>query len=107
MVVFDRPKSLIDVPFHYCPGCTHGIVHRLVAEAMDELGIEGKTIGIAPVGCAVMADVYKRQEPSEELKKEIQNYVKNNTAPYQSPRIVEFRAELPKTISGKLQRNKL
>ena len=40
MVVFDRPKSLIDVPFHYCPGCTHGIVHRLVAEAMDELGIE-------------------------------------------------------------------
>ena len=58
MVVFDRPKSLIDVPFHYCPGCTHGIVHRLVAEAMDELGIEGKTIGIAPVGCAVMAYDY-------------------------------------------------
>ena len=58
MVVFDRPKSLIDVPFHYCPGCTHGIVHRLDAEAMDELGIEGKTIGIAPVGCAVMAYDY-------------------------------------------------
>lgn len=42
MVVFDRPHSLIDVPMHYCPGCTHGIVHRLVAETIDELGIEEK-----------------------------------------------------------------
>ena len=58
MVVFDRPKSLIDVPLHYCPGCTHGIVHRLVAEVIEELGIEGKTIGIAPVGCSVMAYDY-------------------------------------------------
>ena len=58
MVVFDRPKSLIDVPLHYCPGCTHGIVHRLVAEVIDELGIEGRTIGIAPVGCSVMAYDY-------------------------------------------------
>jgi len=58
MVVFDRPKSLIDVPTHYCPGCTHGIVHRLVAEAIDELGIEGTTVGIAPVGCSVMAYDY-------------------------------------------------
>ena len=58
MVVFDRPKSLVDVPMHYCPGCTHGIIHRLVAEVVDELGIEGKTIGIAPVGCAVMAYNY-------------------------------------------------
>ncbi|MEG1887708.1 MAG: thiamine pyrophosphate-dependent enzyme [Oscillospiraceae bacterium] len=57
-VVFDRPKSLIDVSTHYCPGCAHGIVHRLVAEAIDELGIEGRTIGIAPVGCAVMAYDY-------------------------------------------------
>ena len=57
-VVFDKPKSLADVPFHYCPGCTHGIIHRLVAEAIDELGIEGKTIGVAPVGCAVMAYDY-------------------------------------------------
>ena len=55
MVVFDKPKSLTDAPFHYCPGCTHGIVHRLVAEVIDELGIEGRTIGIAPVGCSVMA----------------------------------------------------
>ena len=58
MVVFQKPKSLTDVPFHYCPGCTHGIIHRLVAEAIDELGIEGKTVGIAPVGCAVLAYNY-------------------------------------------------
>jgi 2-oxoglutarate ferredoxin oxidoreductase subunit beta len=53
--VFERPKSLTDAQFSYCPGCTHGIVHRLVAETIDELGIEGRTIGIAPVGCSVMA----------------------------------------------------
>ena len=58
MVVFEKPKSLCDVPLHYCPGCTHGIIHRLVAEAIDELGIEGRTIGVAPVGCAVMAYNY-------------------------------------------------
>ncbi len=57
-VVFDKPKSLASVPFHYCPGCTHGIIHRLVAEAIDELGIEGRCIGVAPVGCAVMAYDY-------------------------------------------------
>ena len=54
-VIFDRPASLADVPFSYCPGCTHGIAHRLIAETIDELGIEGKTIGVAPVGCSVMA----------------------------------------------------
>ncbi|HET6351663.1 MAG TPA: thiamine pyrophosphate-dependent enzyme [Coriobacteriia bacterium] len=54
-VIFQRPKSLTDLQFSYCPGCTHGITHRLVAETLDELGIEGKTIGIAPVGCSVMA----------------------------------------------------
>jgi len=58
MVVFDKPKALSPVPFHYCPGCTHGIVHRLVAEAIDDLGIEGDTIGIAPVGCSVFAYNY-------------------------------------------------
>ena len=58
MVVFEKPKSLTDAPLHYCPGCTHGIIHRLVAQAIDELGIEGKTIGVAPVGCAVMAYNY-------------------------------------------------
>ena len=58
MFVFQKPKALTDAPFHYCPGCTHGIIHRLVAEVIDELGIEGKTIGIAPVGCSVMAYDY-------------------------------------------------
>ena len=58
MVVFDKPHALTDAPLHYCPGCTHGIIHRLVAEAIDELGIEGKTIGVAPVGCSVMAYNY-------------------------------------------------
>ncbi|MGI6561772.1 MAG: thiamine pyrophosphate-dependent enzyme [Clostridia bacterium] len=51
-VVFDRPHALVDVSMHYCPGCTHGIVHRLVAEVIDELNIEGTTIGVSPVGCA-------------------------------------------------------
>jgi len=60
MIVFEKPKALTDVPMHYCPGCTHGIIHRLVAEVIDELGIEGKTIGIAPVGCSVMAYDYFR-----------------------------------------------
>lgn len=57
-VVFDKPKALLDVPMHYCPGCTHGIVHRLVAETIDELGILDKTIGVAPVGCSVFAYNY-------------------------------------------------
>lgn len=57
-IVFQKPKALADVPFHYCPGCTHGIIHRLVAEAIDELGIQEKTIGVAPVGCAVFAYNY-------------------------------------------------
>ncbi len=56
--VFKKPQALTDVPLHYCPGCTHGIIHRLVAEAIDELGIVGKTVGVAPVGCAVMAYDY-------------------------------------------------
>jgi 2-oxoglutarate ferredoxin oxidoreductase subunit beta len=55
---FSNPKSLSDNMTHYCPGCTHGIVHRLVAEAIDELGIRGRTVGIAPVGCAVLAYNY-------------------------------------------------
>jgi len=57
-VVFERPKALIDVPMHYCPGCTHGIIHRLVAEALDELGVQDRAIGVAPVGCAVFAYDY-------------------------------------------------
>lgn len=54
-IVFEKPKSLTDAELSYCPGCTHGIIHRLVAQAIDELGIEDETIGVAPVGCAVMA----------------------------------------------------
>ncbi len=50
--VFKKPHALTDLPMHYCPGCTHGIVHRIVAEAIDELGIEGTTVGVSPVGCA-------------------------------------------------------
>jgi 2-oxoglutarate ferredoxin oxidoreductase subunit beta len=51
--VFKRPKSLTDVPFHYCPGCHHGIVHRLVAECIDHYKLREKTIGVASVGCSV------------------------------------------------------
>ena len=58
MIVASRPKSMTTAPTHYCPGCTHGIIHRLVAEAIDTLGIEGRTIGVAPVGCSVLAYNY-------------------------------------------------
>ncbi|HIU49710.1 MAG TPA: 2-oxoglutarate oxidoreductase [Candidatus Limousia pullorum] len=57
-VVFERPHALADVPMHYCPGCTHGIVHRLVAEVIDELGVEGNAVGVASVGCSVMSYDY-------------------------------------------------
>jgi len=57
-VVFDRTKGLLDVPTHYCPGCTHGIIHRLVAEAIEELGILDRAVGVAPVGCSVLAYDY-------------------------------------------------
>ena len=56
--VFGRPKSLKDDIFHYCPGCGHSIVHRLIAEVIDELGIRGKTIGTLPAGCAVFCHRY-------------------------------------------------
>ena len=58
MIVFDKPKALTDAPLHYCPGCTHGISHRLVAEAIDSLGIAGETIGVASVGCSVFTYNY-------------------------------------------------
>ncbi len=54
-VVFERPRSLLPVVTNYCPGCTHGIVERLVAESIDELDCEGETIGVVPVGCSVLA----------------------------------------------------
>lgn len=57
-VVYDRPRSFTDTPTHYCPGCTHGVAHRLIAEVIDEMGIREKTIGVAPVGCSVFAYNY-------------------------------------------------
>ncbi len=57
-VVFERPKALLDVSTHYCPGCTHGIIHRILCEVIDEMGIEGDAIGVCPVGCSVMAYDY-------------------------------------------------
>jgi 2-oxoglutarate ferredoxin oxidoreductase subunit beta len=56
--VFERPQALADIPTHYCPGCTHGIIHRLIAEVLDELKLVDRTIGVAPVGCAVLAYNY-------------------------------------------------
>jgi 2-oxoglutarate ferredoxin oxidoreductase subunit beta len=57
-IVFQKPKSLTDTPLHYCPGCTHGIIHRLVAQAIDGLDMQAQTVGVAPVGCAVFAYNY-------------------------------------------------
>jgi len=56
--IFKRPEALTDKPLHYCPGCTHGIIHRLVAQAIDELGLRDRTVGVCPVGCAVFAYDY-------------------------------------------------
>ncbi len=57
-VVYQRPESFTDLTTHYCPGCTHGVAHRLVAEVIDEMGLREKTIGVAPVGCSVFAYKY-------------------------------------------------
>lgn len=56
--VYSRPRLMDDRNMHYCPGCSHGVVHKLVCEVIDELGIENNTIGVAPVGCAVFAYHY-------------------------------------------------
>lgn len=57
-VIYQRPESFTDTHTHYCPGCTHGVAHRLVAEVIDEMGLREKTIGVAPVGCSVFAYNY-------------------------------------------------
>jgi 2-oxoglutarate ferredoxin oxidoreductase subunit beta len=57
-LVYERPESLTDLHTHYCPGCTHGVAHRLLAEALDELGLREKTVLVAPVGCSVFAYNY-------------------------------------------------
>lgn len=56
--VYGKPTLMNDTPMHYCPGCSHGVVHKLVAEVIEEMGVEEKTIGICPVGCAVFAYRY-------------------------------------------------
>ncbi|MFA5039518.1 MAG: thiamine pyrophosphate-dependent enzyme [Candidatus Omnitrophota bacterium] len=62
---YARPETLRDAPTHYCAGCGHGIIHRMVAEVVDELQIQGQTIAVAPVGCAVIAYDYWRLDCSE------------------------------------------
>lgn len=57
-VVYQRPEMLVDINTHYCPGCTHGVAHRLIAEVLDEMEMAGQTIGVAPVGCSVFAYNY-------------------------------------------------
>jgi 2-oxoglutarate ferredoxin oxidoreductase subunit beta len=57
-LVYERPAGFTDAPTHYCPGCTHGVAHRLIAEVLDEMGLTPKTIGVAPVGCSVFAYNY-------------------------------------------------
>ena len=64
-VVYDRPRSLADVPNHYCPGCGHGIIHKLLAQCIDELGIQESTILVAPVGCSVLAYNYLKVDGCE------------------------------------------
>jgi 2-oxoglutarate ferredoxin oxidoreductase subunit beta len=56
--IFTRPEALADTITHYCPGCTHGVIHRMVAEVLDELGVRESTVGVAPVGCSVLAYNY-------------------------------------------------
>lgn len=57
-VVYSRPRSLSETPNSYCPGCTHGVAHRLIAEVLDEMDLRERTIGVAPVGCSVFAYNY-------------------------------------------------
>ncbi len=64
-LIFGRPKSMTDEPLRYCPGCGHGVVHRVICEAIDELGVRENTIGVAPVGCAVYAYDYWNFDVSE------------------------------------------
>ncbi len=61
-IIYQRPESFTDVHTHYCPGCTHGVAHRLIAEVIDEMGLREKTIGVAPVGCSVFAYRYYKMD---------------------------------------------
>jgi 2-oxoglutarate ferredoxin oxidoreductase subunit beta len=64
-VVYRRPSSLTDTPTHYCPGCGHGLIHKLIAEVIDELGLREQTIAVAPVGCAVFLYNYFNMDSAE------------------------------------------
>ena len=64
-MVYEKSKGLTDTPFHYCPGCTHGVIHKLVAEVLVELGVLDNAIGVAPVGCSVLAYNYFNCDMSE------------------------------------------
>ena len=63
--IFEYTKGMTDMPTHYCPGCTHGIAHRLIMEVLDEMGVLGNTIGVAPIGCSVMAHQYMNVDMCE------------------------------------------
>ncbi len=64
-LVFDRPKALVDKPWHFCPGCHHGVIHRLVAEQIDAFGVREKTVGVASVGCSVFLYDYMNMDVVE------------------------------------------
>ena len=64
-LVYKKPETLTDTPMHYCPGCGHGVVHRVLMEVVEEMGIQGKTIGVAPVGCSVFAYNYMNVDMQE------------------------------------------
>jgi 2-oxoglutarate/2-oxoacid ferredoxin oxidoreductase subunit beta len=64
-VVYKKPSTLTDTPFHYCPGCGHSVVHRVLMEVVEELGIQDQTIGVAPVGCSVFAYHYMNVDMQE------------------------------------------
>jgi 2-oxoglutarate ferredoxin oxidoreductase subunit beta len=64
-LIYQKPETLTDTPLHYCPGCGHGVVHRVLMEVIDEMGIQEQTIGVAPVGCSVFAYHYMNIDMQE------------------------------------------
>lgn len=64
-IVWQRPHTLFDIRMHYCPGCGHGVVHKILMEVIEEMGIQDKTIGVAPVGCSVLAYYYMKIDMQE------------------------------------------
>lgn len=91
-VVFDHPKSLLDVSTHFCPGCGHGIVHRLVCEVIDEMGIEGDTIGVVPVGCSVMSYNYFGCDVIEAPHGELRQWLPVQSVPIRTSFVFSYRA---------------